>query len=92
MKPAQLVTVANLHSLTKAELLRIYLEQQGIRAFLADVESARVWGGLVESVKLQVEPEHAEIARKLVTMRLEADERKLADGEATETFEQNERA
>jgi len=74
------VTIAKLHSVTKAELLRIYLEQQGIPAFLAAVESARVWGGLIESVKLQVQPEYAEIARKLVAKRLEADERRLAEG------------
>jgi hypothetical protein len=80
MEPKELVPVYTANDPIKANIVKNLLEEEGIRAFIANENQAAVTGLMAFEVKVLVEADRADEARKLIEPREEqvvADE--LAD-------------
>lgn len=63
-----LVTVAGFPNVMEAEIARQALEQEGIRSYVQESESATLWGGVstLSEVRLEVLEEDQKRARRLL--------------------------
>jgi hypothetical protein len=65
-----MVTIATPYTLDEAQVLKSVLEGSGIPAFIPDEFTAQTQWGIISpggGVRLQVAPEHAEAARKILS-------------------------
>jgi len=66
MQPKDLVPVYTAADPIKANIVKNLLEEEGIRAFIANENQAAVTGLMASEVKVLVEADRAEEARKLI--------------------------
>ena len=81
------VTVATFHLLTEAEVSKLALEAEGIKVFLADVETVSMWmiGNAIGYIKLQVPGSQVEAAVALLEQMRAEHQRHEGEDENTES-------